>query len=79
MGIPKKATYRVVHNALERGKKRTEYSGAIRKYLDKLYLSHDKEADNIIVYSNMVFIFNGQLLITVMHVPSKYLKNYKPK
>lgn len=75
MKIPKKSSDRVVQNALDRGHRRTDYTGSIRRYLDKLYLSHNKDADNIIVYSNMVFLFDENVLITVVNLPSKHLKD----
>jgi len=72
MGVNKKSSERVAQNALKSGIKRQDFSGSIRRFLDMLYFQYmDKE---IIVYSNKVFVFAGDILVTVMDLPSRYNK-----
>jgi len=73
-GVGKKACYRLVNNAIKRGINRTQLTGSIRRYLDKLYYSHE-ECTDIIVYAGKVFVFVKSVLVTVMHLPSKYIKH----
>lgn len=77
-GVGKKACQRLAANAVERGVNRTQLTGSVRRYLDKLYFSHD-DCTDIIVYSNKVFVFAKTVLVTVMHLPSKYTQNVKTK
>lgn len=78
MGIPRKAIERQVKLALERGYSHSETKSNLKKYLDKIYLSH-KIANNLKVYNNHIFLFNNNTLITVFKLPAnlqgnKYLK-----
>lgn len=75
-GVGKKACYRLATNAVERGVNRTQLTGSIRRYLDKLYFSH-ADCTDIIVYANKVFVFVKSVLVTVMNLPSRYIKHMK--
>lgn len=74
LGITKKGMNRMATSALLNGIKREDVSGNLRHYLDKLYFSHAKDADNIRVYNQNVFIFIETRLITVFDLPYKYRK-----
>ena len=78
MGLNKKSINRVCILALERGYKHSDFTGSFGKYLDKLYLSH-KNANNMRIYNNEVFIFNNETLVTVIDIPQKYNKYIKNK
>jgi hypothetical protein len=74
LGLPAKAVERTVNNALARGQKRTEFSGSLRRYLDRLW-HRGRElnaAENIIVYGNTIYLFAGTLLVTAWPLPQKY-------
>ena len=75
-GIGKKACYRVATNAVERGVNRTQLTGSVRRYLDKLYFSHE-DCTDIIVYAGKVFVFVKTILVTVMNLPGQYIKHIK--
>jgi len=74
IGIPKGAVERNADKALRSGVPRTEYGGQLRRYLDSLYFRYGCAADNIMTYNDHVYVFNGGILITVLHLPSRYLK-----
>lgn len=75
-GIGKKACYRMATNAVERGVNRTQLTGSVRRYLDKLYFSHE-DCTDIIVYAGKVFVFVKTILVTVMNLPGRYIKHIK--
>lgn len=75
-GIGKKACYRMATNAVERGVNRTQLTGSVRRYLDKLYFSHE-DCTDIIVYAGKVFVFVKTILVTVMNLPGQYIKHIK--
>lgn len=62
--------------AFENGYKRSELKGALRYFVDGLYVAHH-HGDNIRVYSGHVWIFEGEYLITVINIPGKLQKNIK--
>ena len=73
---------RTAELALERGVSWKQYSGSFRRYLDKViyYTDYYTEA---LVYNNHIFIYavdtTEKRLITVLNIPSKYLKYVKLK
>lgn len=73
LNINKKAIKRQAELALERGKKHSDFSGSFCRYLDRVYLT-ERNANNMRIYNNSVFLFHNDILITVFQVPSKYRK-----
>lgn len=71
-GVPKKAVDRMAKRALLEGIGRCEFSGSLRRYLDGAYHHHNEEANNIKVWNEKIWIFNGDILITVLDLPQKY-------
>ena len=72
VGIPKKAAERNAANALEKGLKREECTGRLRRYFDFLFLSHRK-GGKARIYNNHVYIFTVQdSLITVIPLPNAH-------
>jgi hypothetical protein len=60
--------------ALKRGVSHEHFSGSFRRYLDKVRLK-EPYYTKIIVYDNNIFLYNKEgVLITVLKIPSKYLK-----
>ena len=72
MGVPKKAVDRLADRALKEGVGRCEFSGSLRRYLDGMYHYHNEGANNIKVYAEKVWIFSGDVLITVLDLPQRY-------
>lgn len=68
MGI---SSSRMANLAIERGVKRTDITGGLRRYLDDLYYEKSLYPD-IYVYNNSVFLFVNDVLVTVLSLPTKY-------
>lgn len=66
---------RLFELALERGNNYKNFVGSFGRYLTKLAI---KSKANIIVYSNHIFIEKNKTLITILKVPTRYLK-YRTK
>lgn len=79
LGLPARAVERMARNALARGKKRTEFTGPLRSYLDKLYRRGmmENRATDIIVYNHVIYLFCNRHLLTCWKVPSKLKKGLK--
>lgn len=71
MGLSKKAVEKLAYEAMRDGKRRSDFSGSFRRYLDKLWFSNNQVAE-IIVHSGFVFIFINAKLVTMWNVPTKY-------
>ena len=74
LGLPAKAVDREVANAYARGKRRTEFTGLIRKYLDNLYAKgvNSGSATDIVVHGNNIFLFAGSILVTTWPLPPQH-------
>lgn len=69
---------RQVELAMKRGNNLTDYSGSFRRYLDRINIKNEKEI-HLKIYGGHIYIFSKYwILITVIHIPTKYLK-YKVK
>lgn len=75
LGLPSKAVDRNVANALARGRKRTDFSGDTRKYLDKLWQKGraTNAAVDILVYGSVVYLFKGTILVTTWPLPARLI------
>jgi hypothetical protein len=73
VGVSKKLAEKMADKALEFGIKHDEVAGELKKYLDRIYLSH-KVSNNTRIYNQKVYLFNGKKLISVLDLPSKFHK-----
>lgn len=64
------ALKRMVDKALNQGITHAQTSGRLKRYLDKLYLSHEN-GTKLRLYGEHVFIFSDSALITVLHLPNR--------
>ena len=71
MGIPRSAVKRMAAKAMTEGFTRQDCSGSLRRYLDFLY-HYNETANNIRVWSEKVWIFSDNYLITVLDLPTRY-------
>lgn len=69
LGLSKKNTVKQADKALEFGVCHADAKGRLKKYMDGLYLRHEKGNNNR-VYNRKVYIFNGVVLITVLNLPN---------
>ena len=75
IGIPKKAVERNAQSALLFGLDQSHSTGSLRRYLAALYERYDGAAGNIRVYGNFVYVFNEEILITVLNLPTEYRRS----
>jgi len=64
---------KVALRALAEGVSHGDTVGSLKKYLDSLFFKN-RSANNMRVFMEKVFIFNGETLITVLPLPHKYKK-----
>jgi hypothetical protein len=72
-GVPKKSVDRLAAAAFKNGITHAETTGALNKYITSLYF-YNKTANNIRIHSDKVFLFGGEMLITVLDLPHRYRK-----
>ena len=72
-GLGKDSGDRLAAIALEKGLKRNEANGQLKRYMDKLYFTNP-DAGNIRIYAEKVWIFSEDKLVTVFGI-SKGLKD----
>lgn len=76
-GLNSKASERLVERVLERGYRRTQLHGRLRKWVDsKSELNTDNETD-CVVYGDKLFIFKEKrkVLVTVLQIPANLTKD----
>lgn len=71
LGIPKNAVQKNAEKALVYGVAREEATGPFRRYLDALYHEYGT-ANNLRAFNRHIYIFCGEVLVTVLNVPYKY-------
>lgn len=63
--------------ALTRGISSTEFAGSFKRYLDKLLYAESFWV-KLIIYANDIYVFdNDNNLITILKIPTHYLKYVK--
>lgn len=72
LGLPKSAVPKLAAEALERGQRHGDFSGRFKRYLDKTFLQH-RTANNMRVYHEHLFIFDGNVLITCWRLPQHFV------
>ena len=76
LGLPKSAITPHVHRAYNEGWRHSHAHGKAKRFIDKLFLSHGNASD-IRIYGRFVFLFNGQVLITVVPLPRSMINGFK--
>jgi hypothetical protein len=71
IGVPKKAVQKLAETAISDGKSHSDFSGSMKRYLDSEFFK-ERSASNMRVWSGYLFIFSGEVLITVFLLPPKY-------
>jgi hypothetical protein len=64
----KKAAMEIAQEAFDEGIRHEETAGRLRRYIDWLYF-REKTANNIRIYHQKVFLFHGDVLITIFDLP----------
>ncbi len=73
LGLPKRLTLKNAEKALKDGIRHRETSGSLHRYITALYWKH-RNANNIRIYCNNVYLFHEDTFITVFPLPQKYRK-----
>lgn len=74
LGVPRSAVKRSAEKALRDGIGHNEASGAVQGYIATLYNAYGGAANNIRIYNGFVYIFNENILITVLILPGELRK-----
>lgn len=72
IGIPKRSVQKMAEQALAIGGKHSDFAGQFKRYLDGIFLQ-ERKANNMRVFSEHLFLFQGETLITVWRVPHRYV------
>ena len=72
--MSEKSLARIAERAWYMGLSRRQSKGRLRRYFDDCWESYET-ADNIRLYGQYVFIFSGQVLLTLWHLPVAYRKH----
>lgn len=75
-GVTKKNAPKVAKRAFRTGVTHAETHGELHKFLDSIYLSQ-KKGTNMRIYGNAVYVFKGDVLITVIRIPDNLLTEIK--
>lgn len=75
-GLNKRSIQRIADKAFTDGVRHSDTRGRLNKWITSLYF-YNKTADNIRLYGDKVYIFAGNILVTVIQIPPKLLK-YMP-
>lgn len=69
LGLPKSARSRITEKAFLKGKTHADARGKLKRYLDGCWLSY-KTCNNVRLYSEHIWFFKGNRLITVYDIPN---------
>ena len=75
-GVSKKNAPKVAKRAFRTGITHAETHGELHRFLDSIYLSQ-KKGTNMRIYGNAVYVFKGDVLITVIRIPDNLLIEIK--
>lgn len=71
VGLSPDAAERLAARALVDGIRHGELKGRAGRYLDGLFFSH-RNANNMRVYGEHVYLFRDETLVTVLHLPHQF-------
>jgi len=69
-GLNRKALERAADAARLNGLRQQDTAGSLRRYLDRLAITHPGKAP--VIHGQHVYVFAGKALITVMELPHKH-------
>jgi hypothetical protein len=74
LSLSRKAIDRLAKKAFIDGRKHSDTTGQLNKYLTKIYLQ-DRIANNIRLYGEYIYLFRSLTLITVYQLPEWFRKS----
>lgn len=75
-GLNKKSVQRIAERAFEYGITHSDTKGNLHKWVDSLYF-RNRNANNIRLYGDKAYIFAGDILVTVLQIPSNLRNDMK--
>lgn len=76
LGLNAEAADRMAMKAWLAGLQHHDTTGALNRYLSKLYWQH-KNANNVRLYGEHVYVFCHQTLVTILTLPNRFKKTVK--
>lgn len=74
LGLNKRSIARIAEKAYMNGIRRKDTKGMLSKWIDGVYLKN-KNANNIRLYGDMLYIFCDNILVTVFQIPTNMRNN----
>jgi hypothetical protein len=78
LGIPKHIIQEISTDSYRYGIPHSQTTGSLNKYLTKLYMKYET-SNNSRIYKEKVFIFNNNILITILDLPARFKKRLSRK
>ncbi len=75
-GCNKKNCEKLAAKAFVEGISHSQTKGRLNKWVTSLFY-RNKNANNIRLYRGMAYIFCGEILVTVIHIPQSLMKDFK--
>ena len=75
-GLNEKACLRMAKKAFEEGIQHSQTKGLLNKWVTSLYFKNEN-ANNIRLYGDKAYRFCGEVLVTVIQIPSDLTKDMK--
>ena len=72
-GVGKHSINRMAKKVYDFGIKHSETTGNLKKWVDRLYF-YNQTANQIRLYGDKAYIFHNQILITVVQIPHRLVK-----
>ena len=72
LGVHKGDANKNAKKALKYGIRHCDTEGSLNRYMTALFF-RNRTANNIRIWNGSVYLFSGEKLITVFHVPKKYV------
>ena len=72
-GVSEKSSLRIAKIAYENGLRHSDLTGNLKKYVDGLYFKN-KNANQMRLYGDKVYVFHNEKLITVLQIPHNLVK-----
>ena len=73
-GFNKKSIDRMARKALDEGIPHSKTKGNLNKWVTARYFAN-KNANNIRIYGDKAYIFNDEILITIIQIPASLMKD----
>lgn len=75
-GLNKRSVQRIAEKAFTHGIVHKDTKGNLHKWVDSLYF-RNRSANNIRLYGDKAYIFAGDILVTVLQIPSNLRNDMK--